>query len=336
VTTGPESLLVVGSIAFDDLDLPSGEYRDVLGGSATYSSLTASIVAPGGVRVVGIVGSDFPDEHLAELRQRGVDTGGVERAAGRTFRWHGRYSSDLASRTTLDTQLNVFAQFSPVIPAAYRTSPFVLLGNIHPKLQVSVLEQVRRPKLVAADTMNFWIEREPASVAEMLQRVDLLIINDEEARQLSGIHNLVKAAADIRKRGPKMLVIKRGEFGALLFDAGRVLRPRLSARKRSRPDGRRRFVRRGTHGLSGIVAWGVVAIGVAQGHALRIGAGELLRRGRGPRLLACHWPTRSRRAHGVLRPPRRLRWRRVAASRLGRPSAGSQPRFLTDVERSPA
>jgi sugar/nucleoside kinase (ribokinase family) len=222
VTTGPESLLVVGSIAFDDLDLPSGEYRDVLGGSATYSSLTASIVAPGGVRVVGIVGSDFPDEHLAELRQRGVDTGGVERAAGRTFRWHGRYSSDLASRTTLDTQLNVFAQFSPVIPAAYRTSPFVLLGNIHPKLQVSVLEQVRRPKLVAADTMNFWIEREPASVAEMLQRVDLLIINDEEARQLSGIHNLVKAAADIRKRGPKMLVIKRGEFGALLFDAAGV------------------------------------------------------------------------------------------------------------------
>ncbi len=218
MTAGPEPLLIVGSIAFDDLDMPSGEYRNVLGGSATYSALAASLVARSGVRVVGIVGEDFPDAHLTELRTRGVDTAGVERAAGRTFRWHGRYSSDLASRTTLDTQLNVFGQFSPKIPDAYRASPFVLLGNIHPRLQVSVLEQVRRPRLVAADTMNFWIDREPTSLAEMLQRVDLLIINDEEARQLSGIHNLVKAAADIRKRGPKMLVIKRGEFGALLFD----------------------------------------------------------------------------------------------------------------------
>lgn len=220
--TSPAShpLLIVGSIAFDDLDMPSGQFRDVLGGAATYSSLSASLLAraAGGVRVVGIVGDDFPDEHLGELRSRGVDTEGVERARGRTFRWHGRYSSDLASRTTIDTQLNVFADFSPKIPAAYRSSPFVLLGNIHPRLQVDVLEQVQRPRLVAADTMNFWIEREPASLAEMLRRIDLLVINDEEARQLSGIHNLVKAAADIRKRGPKMLVIKRGEFGALLFD----------------------------------------------------------------------------------------------------------------------
>jgi sugar/nucleoside kinase (ribokinase family) len=219
VTTGTDPLLVVGSIAFDDLDMPSGEYRSVLGGSATYSSLAASLIAREGVRVVGIVGDDFPDTHLADLRARGIDTAGVERAAGRTFRWHGQYSSDLASRTTLDTQLNVFADFSPKIPSAYRASPFVLLGNIHPKLQVGVLEQVQRPELVAADTMNFWIEREPAPLAELLRRVDLLIINDEEARQLSGIHNLVKAAADIRKRGPEMLVIKRGEFGALLFDA---------------------------------------------------------------------------------------------------------------------
>lgn len=222
MTTGPESLLIVGSIAFDDLDMPSGEYRSVLGGSATYSSLAASLVTRSGVRVVGIVGEDFPDAHLSELRARGVDTQGVERAAGRTFRWHGRYSTDSASRTTLDTQLNVFAQFAPKILDAYRASPFVLLGNIHPELQVSVLEQVRRPRLVAADTMNFWIEREPAALAEMLRRVDLLIINDEEARELSGIHNLVKAAADIRKRGPTMLVIKRGEFGALLFDSSGV------------------------------------------------------------------------------------------------------------------
>ncbi|MDP9002317.1 MAG: PfkB family carbohydrate kinase [Myxococcota bacterium] len=202
--------------------MPSGEFRSVLGGSATYASLATSLVARGGVRVVGVVGDDFPDKHLADLRGRDIDTAGVERAVGRTFRWHGRYSSDLASRTTLDTQLNVFANFSPKIPAAYADSPFLLLGNIHPQLQARVLDQMKRPDLVAADTMNFWIEREQSSLAEVLRRVDILIINDEEARQLSGIHNLVKAAADIRKRGPDMLVIKRGEFGALLFDAAGV------------------------------------------------------------------------------------------------------------------
>jgi sugar/nucleoside kinase (ribokinase family) len=211
-------LLIVGSIAFDDLDMPSGQHRDVLGGAATYSSLAASLLAPGVVRVVGIVGDDFPESHLSALRAHGVDTAGVERAAGKTFRWHGRYSEDLASRTSIDTQLNVFADFSPKIPAAYEKSPLVLLGNIHPKLQVDVLQQARQPKLVAADTMNFWIEREPAALGEMLRKIDLLIINDEEARQLSGQQNLVKAAADIRKRGPKALVVKRGEFGALLFD----------------------------------------------------------------------------------------------------------------------
>jgi sugar/nucleoside kinase (ribokinase family) len=213
-----EPLLVVGSIAFDDLDMPTGQHRDVLGGAATYASLAASLVARGGSRVVGVVGADFPEAHLGELRSRGIDTAGVERAAGRTFRWHGRYSADLGSRETLDTQLNVFADFSPKIPAAHRASPFVLLGNIHPKLQCDVLEQVQKPKLVAADTMNFWISGEPAALADLLRKVDLLVINDEEARQLSGMHNLVRAAADIRKRGPRMLVIKRGEFGALLFD----------------------------------------------------------------------------------------------------------------------
>src|SRR5580704_15824823 len=185
--------------------MPSGEHRDVLGGAATYAALAASLVARSGARVVGVVGADFPEAHLGELRARGVDTSGVERAAGSTFRWHGKYSDDLASRTTLDTQLNVFASFSPKIPSALRASPFVMLGNIHPALQLSVLGQVDRPRLVAADTMNFWIEREPAVVGDMLKRIDLLIINDEEARQLSGIHNLVKTAADIRKRGPRML-----------------------------------------------------------------------------------------------------------------------------------
>jgi sugar/nucleoside kinase (ribokinase family) len=216
--TPSDPLLIIGSIAFDDLDMPTGEHRDVLGGAATYASLAAALIARGGVRVVGVVGTDFPEAHLDDLRARGLDTSGVERATGKTFRWHGRYSSDLASRTTLDTQLNVFGDFSPKIPAAHRASPFVLLGNIHPKLQLSVVDQVQRTKLIAADTMNFWIGGEPAALAEMLRRIDLLIINDEEARELSGIHNLVRAAADIRKRGPKMLVIKRGEFGALLFD----------------------------------------------------------------------------------------------------------------------
>ncbi|MDP9035519.1 MAG: PfkB family carbohydrate kinase [Myxococcota bacterium] len=215
-------LLIVGSLAFDDLDMPSGDYRDVLGGAATYASLAAALIASEGVRVVGVVGHDFPDAHLADMRRRGIDTMGVERAAGLTFRWHGRYSADLASRTTIDTKLNVFAAFSPKIPAACQGSPFVLLGNIHPQLQLDVLRQAEGRRLVAADTMNFWIEREPGALAEVLRHVDLLIINDEEARQLSGIHNLVRAAADIRKRGPKMLVIKRGEFGALLFDSDGV------------------------------------------------------------------------------------------------------------------
>jgi sugar/nucleoside kinase (ribokinase family) len=211
-----EHLLVVGSIAFDDLEMPSGSFKNVLGGAATYSSFAASLLAP--VRLVGIVGTDFDEAHLDDLRARGVDTLGVERAEGKTFRWHGRYSSDLMSRVSLDTQLNVFADFRPKIPEAYKHSPYVLLGNIHPALQVSVLDQVAKPKLVAADTMNFWISGEPKALAEMLKRIDLLIINDEEARELSGIHNLVKAAQDIRKRGPGKLIIKRGEHGALLFD----------------------------------------------------------------------------------------------------------------------
>jgi sugar/nucleoside kinase (ribokinase family) len=218
VTGNAQHLLVVGSIAFDDLDMPSGPHRNVVGGSATYASLSASLLAKDRVRIVGVVGDDFPAAVMTELSTRGIDTLGIVRSPGKTFRWHGRYSSDLASRTTLDTQLNVFADFSPKIPTNHCSSRFLLLGNIHPALQIDVVNQVPETALVAADTMNFWIEREPAELARMLRRIDLLIINDEEARQLAGIHNLVRAAADIRKRGPKALVIKRGEFGALLFD----------------------------------------------------------------------------------------------------------------------
>jgi sugar/nucleoside kinase (ribokinase family) len=174
-----DPVLVVGSIAFDDLEMPSGSFKDVVGGAATYSSLAASLLAP--VRLVGIVGEDFPEAQLVTLRERGIDTQGVERVAGgKTFRWHGRYADDLLSRTSLDTQLNVFADFRPQLPANYAESPFVLLGNIHPKLHLDVVKQVRAaatPKLIAADTLNFWISGEPAALAELLKKIDLLFIN---------------------------------------------------------------------------------------------------------------------------------------------------------------
>lgn len=203
-------------MAFDDLELPTVNAKDVVGGSATYSAFAASAFAE--IRIVAVVGSDFPEATLAALRSRGIDTQGIERAEGKTFRWAGRYDADLVHRTTLDTQLNVFATFAPKIPAAYHDSPIVLLGNIHPALQLEVLEQVTRPRLVIADTMNFWIEGEPALVDRMLKRIDTLVINDEEARQLSGHHNIRRAARAILGRGPKRLIIKRGEHGALLFD----------------------------------------------------------------------------------------------------------------------
>ncbi len=212
------SALIVGSLAFDDLEMPSGTFENVLGGAATYSSLAASLLSP--VRIVGIVGNDFDESHLTMMKARGIDTRGVERVPnGKTFRWRGRYAADLMSRTTLDTQLNVFADFRPKIPPEYKNSAFVLLGNIHPALQLEVLDQVEKPRLTLADTMNFWISGEPKLLGQMLKRIDLLIINEEEARDLSGIHNLSRAAADVLKRGPSRLIIKRGEYGAVLFDS---------------------------------------------------------------------------------------------------------------------
>lgn len=214
--TANSSMLIVGSMAFDHLELPSGKFHDVVGGSATYAAMAASLFAP--VRIVAVVGDDFSGQVLDELKHRGIDTMGVERVPGKTFRWAGRYSSDLSSRESLDTQLNVFADFRPRLPEAWRQTQLVLLGNIHPSLQIDVLNQMHAPKFVIADTMNFWITGEPTTLATMLKRLDLLIINDEEARLLSGIHNIRKAAKDILARGPKRLVIKRGEHGALLFD----------------------------------------------------------------------------------------------------------------------
>ncbi len=212
-------LLIVGSVAFDDLGLPSGDFKDVWGGSASYASLAASLFAP--VDLVAVVGQDFPEAHLTALRDRGVDVKGVERAAGKSFRWAGKYDSTLGSRTTLDTQLNVFADFKPKIPNEARRSPFVMLGNIHPSLQADVVDQVRlegKPKLVVADTMNFWITGERAALDTLLKKIDVLVINDEEARQLGDHHNVTRAAEAIRAMGPRILIVKRGEFGALLFD----------------------------------------------------------------------------------------------------------------------
>lgn len=218
--TSPSPVLIVGSMAFDDLELPSGVFPNTVGGSATYSAFACSSLAP--ARVVAVVGDDFPQELLDRLSARGVDTAGIERAKGKTFRWAGRYDADLGGRTSLDTQLNVFADFRPKIPTAFRSSPLVMLGNIHPVLQAEVLDQMDAPKLVVADTMNFWISGEPAALAALLGRVDVLIINDEEARELSGQHNIRKAAAAVRAMGPRHLIIKRGEHGALLFDDGGI------------------------------------------------------------------------------------------------------------------
>jgi sugar/nucleoside kinase (ribokinase family) len=209
-------VLIVGSMAFDDLELPSGNAKDVVGGSATYAAIAASLFAP--VRAVAVVGDDFPDAVLKDLTDRGVDVSGVERAAGKTFRWAGRYSENLASRVTLDTQLNVFADFSPKLPARFKDSPFVLLGNIHPALQLDVLSQVQNPRFVAADTMNFWISGERKALGDVLKRIDTLVINDEELRELAEIHNIKRAAAAVRALGPKRLVVKRGEYGSMLFD----------------------------------------------------------------------------------------------------------------------
>lgn len=212
----PPPVLIVGSMAFDDLDLPSGPARDVVGGSATYAAVAATLYAP--VQVVAVVGSDFPEASIAMLAGRGVDVSGIERAEGKTFRWAGKYSQNLASRETLDTQLNVFADFRPRLPDAFRDTKTVLLGNIHPALQLEVLSQTRAPELVVADTMNFWISGERKALLDVLAKVDVLVVNDEEVRQLSGEHNLKRAATAVLRMGPKRIVVKRGDAGAMLFD----------------------------------------------------------------------------------------------------------------------
>ncbi len=214
------ALLVVGSVALDSLETPFGRREDVLGGSASYFSACASFFGP--TRVVAVVGEDFPEEHLGFLASRGVDLAGLARKAGKTFRWRGRYEFDLNTAHTLETQLNVFAAFQPRLPDPYRDSDYVFLGNIDPDLQRAVLDQVRAPRLVACDTMNFWIDSKRESLLATLRRVDLLFVNDAEARQLAGEHNVVKAARRILSFGPRAVVVKRGEYGALFFSGDEV------------------------------------------------------------------------------------------------------------------
>jgi sugar/nucleoside kinase (ribokinase family) len=211
------SVLVVGSVALDSVETPFGSVKNALGGSATYISAAASyFTAP--IRLVGVVGGDFSRSHIAFLEQRGIDLEGLEVVEdGKTFHWAGRYHYDLNSRDTLATDLNVFEKFDPKIPERYRKSRFVCLGNIDPVLQRRVLEQIEKPRLIICDTMNFWIERKNADLRETLKHIDVIVLNDSEARLLACEPNLIKAARVIRGLGPKIVIIKKGEHGAMLI-----------------------------------------------------------------------------------------------------------------------
>jgi sugar/nucleoside kinase (ribokinase family) len=211
------SLLVVGSIALDSIFTPFGETADALGGSAVYFSVAGSILHP--VQVVGVVGKDYPYHELERLASRGIDWSGVERVEGESFRWKGKYSYDLQSRETLETRLGVFADFQPKLPAAFRSARFLFLGNIDPELQIRVLDQAERPRLVCADTMNYWINSRRPELLKLLPRVDVLMVNDSEVRQLAGESNVMKAAHAAQRMGAKSVVIKRGEYGAMLVTA---------------------------------------------------------------------------------------------------------------------
>src|SRR5690349_1733481 len=209
------SVLVVGSVALDSVETPFGKADNVIGGSGTFFSASASHLSP--VQLVGVVGDDYPMEQLEPLRARGVDMAGLEQTSGNSFRWRGRYRHDLNAAKTLETHLGVFSRFSPKIPEQFRDAPFVFLANIDPRLQLDVLQQVKNPTLVACDTMNFWIQSRRPELIELLGKVGLVTLNDGEARQLSEKVNLVQAAKWIMDLGPKHVIIKKGEHGALMF-----------------------------------------------------------------------------------------------------------------------
>ncbi len=217
------SLLIIGTVAFDAIETPFGKTNKIVGGSATYFSLSASHFGEN-INLVSVVGDDFPTEFLDDLRSRKINTEGLQIKEGeKSFFWAGKYHIDMNSRDTLDTQLNVLADFDPVLPEAYTTPDFVMLGNLMPSLQMKVIDQIQeRPKLVALDTMNFWMDNSMYDLKEVLKKVDVLIINDDEARQLADDYSLVKSAKKILKMGPKILVMKKGEHGALLFNEKEV------------------------------------------------------------------------------------------------------------------
>ena len=211
-------LLIVGTVAFDAIETPFGKTDKILGGAATYIGLSASFFNVDSA-IVSVVGEDFPQEHLDLLSERNINIEGVEIVkGGKTFFWSGKYHNDMNSRDTLATELNVLADFNPVVPQAYQDASVVMLGNLHPIVQSSVLNQMTaQPKLVVLDTMNFWMDCALPELLDVIKRVDVITINDEEARQLSGEYSLVKAAAKIHTMGPKYVVIKKGEHGALIF-----------------------------------------------------------------------------------------------------------------------
>jgi sugar/nucleoside kinase (ribokinase family) len=212
------SVLVVGSIAIDTVKTPVEEHSELLGGSASYAALAASFFSP--VRLVGIVGDDFPNSEFDFWKSRKIDTQGVQRVTGKTFRWSGEYSWDLNTRQTRSIDLNVFEEFKPELPETYRETDFVLLANIAPSLQTHVLDRMERPRFVIADTMDLWIQTTRPDLDALLRRVDLLILNDSEAREMTRQTSLIKAGRCIQKMGPVHVAIKKGEHGALLFGEG--------------------------------------------------------------------------------------------------------------------
>tara|TARA_Y100001934_G_scaffold47429_1_gene57379 strand:+ start:80 stop:1006 length:927 start_codon:yes stop_codon:yes gene_type:complete len=213
-------LVVVGTLAFDSVETPYGQAENVLGGSASYLATSASFFAE--PQIVGVIGQDFPQEHMDFFAERGIDCTGVQKTDGKTFRWTGSYHGNMNEAQTHDTQLNVLESFRPDLPEEYKDSPYIFLGNIDPTLQLHVIKQLTNPQLIACDTMNFWIEGARPALLETLKHIHVLSINDGEAKLLSGEDNLVAAARELQKMGPKHIIIKRGEYGAMLFSDGQI------------------------------------------------------------------------------------------------------------------
>jgi len=209
------SILITGSVALDSVKTPTDEHSDLLGGSASYASVAASFFGP--VNMVGIVGNDFPEKYFELYRKHGINLDGLQVVEGQTFRWSGEYEWDLNKRRTLSTCLNVFESFQPELPESYRRTPYILLGNISPQLQMHVLTQVERPKFIVADTMDLWIETQREPLKELLRQIDCVVLNDSEAREFTKQTSLIRAGRLILKEGPKYVVVKKGEHGCLLF-----------------------------------------------------------------------------------------------------------------------